>query len=433
MKRFLLTLAGLGLASSAPVLAVTLEEAVTAAEERSSLVGMSEQQRVQAEAYQMRARFALLPSVWLDGSYTLNQREIVMDTTEWLPEEFSSYVPDDLEPTVIQEKEYFSASVRVDQAIFDARTLPGLRAANESLTASEARLERARRLLKAQVAQVAYQTQAAREATALAQRGVTMSEARLDLAEARKELGGAANREVLQAKLALSQALREQRGAQQAENDAELAFSQLTGFDRDVSLELRAQVTLPSSLSEALQSARNKRKDLEAARAMEASAFAVHQAARWSFMPRVNATFLTNYSENTMFSDYNTNWMGIVTAQWALWDGGHSRANKARDKASWRMAQMASQDTVDQVEREVEGAWRALERARQAHIAVEEEVLLARENLRLAEAALDGGGASWLEVEQARLGFQAASMAELTERTSLRLAEVAVLVAIGSY
>ena len=143
MKRFLLTLAGLGLASSAPVLAVTLEEAVTAAEERSSLVGMSEQQRVQAEAYQMRARFALLPSVWLDGSYTLNQREIVMDTTEWLPEEFSSYVPDDLEPTVIQEKEYFSASVRVDQAIFDARTLPGLRAANESLTASEARLERA--------------------------------------------------------------------------------------------------------------------------------------------------------------------------------------------------------------------------------------------------------------------------------------------------
>ena len=304
------------------MLAVTLEEAVTAAEERSSLVGMSEQQRVQAEAYQMRARFALLPSVWLDGSYTLNQREIVMDTTEWLPEEFSSYVPDDLEPTVIQEKEYFSASVRVDQAIFDARTLPGLRAANESLSASEARLERARRLLKAQVAQVAYQTQAAREATALAQRGVTMSEARLDLAEARKELGGAANREVLQAKLALSQALREQRGAQQAENDAELAFSQLTGFDRDVSLELRAQVTLPSSLSEALQSARDKRKDLEAARAMEASAFAVHQAARWSFMPRVNATFLTNYSENTMFSDYNTNWMGIVTAQWALWDGG---------------------------------------------------------------------------------------------------------------
>ena len=59
--------------------------------------------------------------------------------------------------------------------------------------------------------------------------------------------------------------------------------------------------------------------------------------------------------------------------------------------------------------------------------------MLARENLRLAEAALDGGGASWLGVEQARLGFQAASMAELTERTSLRLAEVAVLVAIGSY
>lgn len=433
MRRFLWTLAGLGLSSSAPALAVTLEEAVAAAEQRSSLVGMSEQQQIQAGAQRARARFALLPSVWLDGSYTLNQREIVMDTSEWFPEEFSSYVPDDLEPTVIQEKEYFSASLRVDQAIFDARTLPGLRAANESLAASEAQLERAKRLLKAQVAQAAYQTQASREATALATRGVTMAQAQLDLAEARRELGGAVDREVLQAKLALSQAVREQRGAQQSENEAELAFSQLTGFERDVSLELTAQVSLPASLSEALQAARNNRKDLQAAKAMEASAFAVHQAARWSFMPRVNASFLTTYSENTMFSDYDTNWMGIVSAQWALWDGGHSRANKARDQANWRMSQMASQDTTDQVEREVEGAWRGLQRARQAHIAVEEEVLLARENLRLAEAALDGGGASWLEVEQARLGFQAASMAELMERTSLRLAEVAVLVATGSY
>ena len=432
MKRFLLTLVGFGLGSNTAS-AVTLEEAVAAAEERSSLVGMSEQQRVQANAQRMRARFALLPSVWFDGSYTLNQREILMDTSEWFPEEFSSYIPADLEPTVIQEKEYFSASVRVDQAIFDARTLPGLRAANEGLAASEAQLERAKRLLKAQVAQVAYQTQAAREATELATRGVTMAQAQLDLAEARRDLGGAVDREVLQAKLSLSQAIRERRGAQQAENEAELVLSQMTGFERDVSLELNAEVSLPGSLSDALGAARTNRKDLQAAKAMEASAFAVHQAARWSFMPRVNASFLTNYSENTMFSDYNTNWMGIVTAQWALWDGGHSRANKAQDRANWRMSQMARQDSSDQVELEVESAWGGLQRARQAHQHVEQEVVLARENLRLAEAALDGGGASWLEVEQARLGFQAASMAELMERTSLRLAEVAVLVATGSY
>ena len=131
---------------------LTLEEAVAAAEQRSSLVGMSEQLRLQASAQRTRARFSLLPSVWLDGSYTVNQREIVMDTTDWIPEEFSSYVPDDLEPTVIQEKEYFSASLRVDQPIFDARTLPGLRAAGERLAASEASLSRAKRLLKAQVA-----------------------------------------------------------------------------------------------------------------------------------------------------------------------------------------------------------------------------------------------------------------------------------------
>ena len=179
--------------------------------------------------------------------------------------------------------------------------------------------------------------------------------------------------------------------------------------------------------------ARSQRKDLQSTQAMEAAAFAVHQAARWSFLPRVSASFLTTYSENTMFSDYNTNWMGLVNAQWALWDGGHSRANKARDRANWRMSQMATQDASDQVEREVEGAWVGLERARLALNAVEVEVELARENLKLAEAALEGGGASWMEVERARLGMQAASMAELMERTSLRMAEVALLVATGTY
>ena len=59
-----------------------------------------------------------------------------------------------------------------------------------------------------------------------------------------------------------------------------------------------------------------------------------------------------------MFSDYDTNWMGIVSAQWAL-GRGTPRANKV-DQANWRMSQMASQDTTDQVEREVEGVERTL-------------------------------------------------------------------------
>ena len=233
--------------------------------------------------------------------------------------------------------------------------------------------------------------------------------------------------------MALSQAEREQRRAEQVENEAELSFSQMTGFERDVSLELNATPVIPNTLSDALSQAKVQRKDLEASRSTEASAFAIHQASKWSILPRVNATFLTNYSENTMFSDYDTNWMGIVSAQWALWDGGVSRANKARDRANWRIAQLSTQDSIDQVEREVESAWRGLERARQALQAVAVEVELARENLRLAEVALEGGGASWMEVEQARLAVQAAALAELMERTSLRLAEVSLMVATGAY
>lgn len=134
-----------------------------------------------------------------------------------------------------------------------------------------------------------------------------------------------------------------------------------------------------------------------------------------------------------MFSDEPLSWMGILNAQWALWDGGQSRARKAVDQAQWRMAQHESAQIAQQVAREVEQAWSRLARARQAVEAVRVEVVLATENLSLVEAALSTGGASWVDVERGRLGLQAAEMANLREGTALRLAEIALLVATGHY
>ena len=413
--------------------AATLEEAVTAAQAKSSLVGISEQQALQSRAQLWRGRFTLLPSLFLEGSYTLNQREITMDPTEWLPEEYADFIPGEFEPTVIQEKDYFAANLRVDQTLFDARTLPVLRAAGEGVAAAEANVERAKRLLKLQVAQMAYQVQATREASDLARRGVTMAQVQLDLADAQKQLGSGARREQLQAQLAYSQAQRELRRAEEMQKSAELAFSQVTGFERDVQLELTQQLDLPSSLEQAQANARRHRSDLRSALSQMNASEAMYSASKWSFLPRVSASFVTTYTENTMFSEYPTAWLGMVNAQWALWDGGGYRAQVATDRANWRMAQMAEEDTRNRVEREVESAWSALVRARQAHAAVEVEVALARENLDLAEAALPTGAASWVDVERARLGMQSASLAELRERVSLRLSEIQLLVATGRY
>ena len=411
----------------------TLEEAVNAAQAKSSLVGISEKQANQSRAQLWRGRFTLLPSVFLEGAYTLNQREITMDPLEWLPEEYADFIPGDFEPTVIQQKEYLSANLRVDQTLFDARTLPVLRAAGQGVAAAEANVERAKRLLKSQVAQMAYQVQATREASDLARRAVTMAQVQQDMADTRKQLGSGARREQLQAQLAYSQAQRELRRAEEMEQAAELAFSQLTGFERDVRLDLQEQLDLPSSLEQAQALARRHRSDLRAALSQMNASKAMHSASKWSFLPRLSASFVTTYTENTVFSEYPTAWLGMVNAQWALWDGGGYRAQVATDRANWRMAQMAEEDTRYRVEREVEAAWGALARSRQAHSAVKVEVALAKENLDLAEASLPTGAASWVDVERARLGMQSASLAELRERMSLRLSEIQLLVATGRY
>jgi outer membrane protein TolC len=411
--------------------AATLDEAVVAAQARSHTVGFAHQQHLIAKARLEQARFTLLPSIYVSGSYTVNQYEITMDPTAWVPDEFADALGGDIEPTIIQEKDYLSANLRVDQTLFDARTLPGLKAAQENRVAAHYAELRASTLLRAQVAQMAHGVQAAREATLLAKRG--MAQVHLDLAEARKDLGGSSRRDQLQARLALSQSKRDLRSAQQAESGAELAFSQLTGFDRKERLDLKGSLVLPNALKAALEAAKINRKDLLSATSTEASAHAVHRASRWSVLPRLSASFLTNYTENTMFSNEPLSWMGILNAQWALWDGGQSRARKAVDRAQWHMAQHGSEQIAQQVAREVEQAWGSLARARQAVEAVGVEVALAKENLSLVEAALSTGGASWVDVERGRLGLQAAEMANLREHTALRLAEIALLVATGQY
>jgi outer membrane protein TolC len=415
------------------VQAATLDEAVVAAQAKSHSVGMVHQQRIIAQAQLGQVRFSLLPSVFVNGSYTVNQYEITMDPTEWVPEEFAGAFGEGAEPTLIQEKDYLAASLRVDQTLFDSRTLPGLKAATENLAAARAAEQRAERLMKARVAQMAYGVQAARDAMDLAKRGLDMAQVQLDLAEARKDLGGSSRRDYLQAQLASSKAKRDLRSAEEYKSDLELAFSQMTGFERNVPLDLKVSLVLPVSLQEALSRARSQRQDLMSARSTEASAYAVHRATRWSFMPRISASFLTSYTENTMFTDEPLSWMGLVNAQFALWDGGRTRAQKAMERAKWKMATHGTEQTSEKVEREVEQAWSSLARAKQAVEAVGIEVSLATENLALSEMALSNGGASWVDVERSRLGLQAAEMASLRERTALRMAEVGLLVATGQY
>lgn len=245
--------------------AATLDEAVVAAQARSHTVGFAHQQHLIAKARLEQARFTLLPSIYVSGAYTVNQYEITMDPTAWVPEEFAGALGEGGEPTIIQEKDYVSANLRVDQTLFDARTLPGLKAARENRNAAHYVELRAGTLLRAQVAQMAHGVQAAREATLLAKRGVAMAQVQLDLAEARKELGGSSRRDHLQAKLALSRAKRDLRSAEEAESGAELAFSQLTGFDRKERLDLKGSLVLPDALQAALEDAKLNRTDLLAA------------------------------------------------------------------------------------------------------------------------------------------------------------------------
>ena len=92
---------------------------------------------------------------------------------------------------------------------------------------------------------------------------------------------------------------------------------------------------------------------------------------------------------------------------------------------------MVEQRALD-AEREVRTTWERLDRARTAYEAVESEVALAEESLRLTQAAFEVGQATWLDVEQARLSLTSAQTGRLTERMDRDLAAIDLLVAIGA-
>ena len=78
-------------------------------------------------------------------------------------------------------------------------------------------------------------------------------------------------------------------------------------------------------------------------------------------------------------------------------------------------------------------AWQRYERAEEAFAAVELELSLATENLRLSETGFQAGSVTWLEVSDAQLQLDQARIGLLSERMSRDMAALDLAVATGQY
>ncbi len=409
--------------------AVGLDELQTAAVSHSQDMAFATEARVQSDELVNQVRSAVLPRVSASASYIMNQYEVVMDPSQGVPAEFADLF--DSEPIVIQAQRYMSAGLTVTQTIYDPRTMPAWRATKYMASASVSDELLTERVVGANAVKMAYFVQEAREGLALAQRSLEIAAEQVVMAERGVSAGTLTARDVVQANLGVSRAERDLRATRDGVSQVERTLSIMTGFDRDVALELPESLDIPTSLEQALSSAASQRGDIGAAQSRSHAAFHEAKTSRWTPLPSVSASWFGNWSQNLGFSDEPLTWMAVFEAKWNLFDGGYTTATHSADMSQWRASQAAVEQLEYSVADEVESAYNAVELNRAAMVSITNEVSLAAENLRMAEQALAAGSLSWLELELARVGWESAVFAQLRSGSALMVSMVDLVVASG--
>lgn len=413
---------------------MTLEDAwrdVEASSEESTMI--SEQERQSTFAGD-QALAGLSPKVSVGGNFTLNQREVSLDFAASLPDSVLALLGDASfgDPTIIQRKSFFDASLTVSQPLIDARVFAGVGAARTAVKAGADRATDARSDLRLAVARAYWAVLVARDYIDIAKAGLEVAQKHAEQAHLLVEVGSALQQVNVQADMAVARAERDLAGAVAQSVAADAAFAALVNHPIDALVEPTAQATSVASVDEALRDAWAKRPDLRAAEAQARLARAQYTVSRLSWVPTIDGRFTEAWSENTGFSGEPWNWQIGLAARWTLWDGGYRLIDHAQTHSNATIADSAARQARQQVEVDVRQAWAESDRAHAAWVAAERERTLAEENLRLADVSFQAGASTFLDLEDARVSLESARVRELQERMNVHLGALGLQHAIGA-
>jgi outer membrane protein len=412
--------------------AATLDEAWAAAD-HSGVDSQLVREQYKAASTLTGAAWSLVsPKLVLRGNYTLNDEELVFDSSALIPENLAPLLGE-TDPVVLQKKSFFDANASIVQPLFSGQALPLLRAAYGEVAAAKEDMRGHQGELRLGVARAYWGVLLAREGVQIAGEALESARKHRKLADAAADAGLAAPTARLQAQIAESRAERELASAQEGRVTAEQAFARLTSLPPDEAVQLPPSRPLRwDSVEDAIAESTGSRPSVRAAHTRTTSAGAQSLARAMAWLPDVNGRFTYVWTENvSAFNDRDEFWMIVVEGEWVLWDGGYRLSEQAKAASQKRMATLAATRAVDEAEAELRTLWEQHTKAQKALSTVERELELAKENLRLAEVAWEAGSLKFIELEDARLGEKAARLGVMQERMNAHLAAVGMEVAVG--
>jgi len=243
---------------------------------------------------------------------------------------------------------------------------------------------------------------------------VRLLQSQLQDQQNRFEAGTVPRFNVLQAQVALSNQLPQLITARNNYTISQLQLAKTLGLDFDPRRGDRPPLDAVGELAylprempvtQAIALAKENRPFIKQQKAVVLSNQAQVGVARSDYFPHINADAGAEFRSSPFAADISEGRSGYIieaTGDWAVWDMGATYGRVKQAKAILEQSKVTLDDSVRQVELEVQQAFANILQGRELVKATEKSVEQAAEALRLASARLDAGAGTQLEVLDAR-------------------------------
>jgi outer membrane protein TolC len=349
-------------------------------------------------------------------------------------------VPYGVKDLVLQKENQLGAQVSLQQALVAPALWPVIRTSYLAEQVAELNVENARREVLFGVAQV-YFGAASLKAVVEVQRSLLDANLAHERdAEARVAAGAMPRIGLVRAQIDRVKSEQDLRRASNGYAAAKIALATL--LDRDADFEVvpparegggatlsrtgRPMVTITTDDGE-------QRPDLKAARLSVRVAETSHRGVYYRYAPNVFLSAAYRLANVKGFVDSYDSWSVMLGLNWTLWDGGLREAEAREAKAKVVEAEAALRSLELHAREEVRRASLDLESAEANRTKSEEQVRLARENMRLVSDNYKAGLATQLDATDAAAALAAAELGLVAEELNAELAELRLLKSAGAF
>ena len=441
--------------------ALTLDEAVEIAlcQNPSVLTAKQEIERIRGQVIEVRAQ--ALPQVTLTTIYQQQDPNLIRGQSSQAGGQRAATAPTPTPPPVatpppntgsptptptpkpipsptpivsIQDKSW-QVNVQVNQVLYSGGAVESaIRLAKLTQDASFFKLRDAINTVISDVRTQFYQVLVDRELIAVQEESVALLASQLADQESRYKAGTVPRFNVLQAQVALANARPNLITAKNNYHLAQLQLAKTLGYDTQcVPAQVEpfnavGELSIPAvamDLACALQVARERNPSLKAQRQnilIEVEDILLQKA---GYKPTLtaNAGYLVenNRLSNSLGNALDGYFFGIQ-GSWAIFDGGETYGKVKQARAKLEQAKISYEDTLQQVDLQVQQAWANLLQAKETITSGLATVEQATEALRLARERLSVGAGTQLDVLNAFVQLTQAKTTELQARNTYNAA-----------